>query len=860
MVKVDLSQRMYFKNAKDINQSWPTSDSLNFYIESIKSYNTGNFETAVSFNTSKFDTLPVLAITSAIPSLYRQVLPKDIEFVIIDKTGKVLYHSMKQKNLHENFVQECDSELRLLQAINSQALTNLKLNYNENKWLARIKPITDTPLFHITLLDLNQSDNNNAKVFLFTFYFLVASLILAGIGMLIMSKMMRSKTDPQKGTWFFDWMILYPSKYHIYKALTYILTFVAAAQIIGIFIIGKPVSALFYQLIFIYFTFFISMLFLVGGKLNFKDLIHRNYFIVNFAAIVILLSIFIFHLRFNSGWYYVLPLLVPFLIAIFSPRIFKHFSMLTPLNIETDSSAELKIKRTYLVFLFLWVTCISALPVTQYYYSIKNQEEIFWKQEKLYDVALKNVELHTLESIRNNDRFKRIQGNGIDFMKISYEDFTDTIDSGSDQSKELDFVDKLYASLPDPITNWYNQPELLTEKYYVDEWFDNNTLYFKKGLKKGAIIIGYSEEIPLFPTALYVLMVFFVFIIVALSVWFLLKYLASVILNLNQEKPTVSEISWFKILYSNDNNRILLNSFDGKCFLEESLKFVEVNKKHFNGIKIVLASQIITPDFKSETLLSDSSDIIWISGFKNIIYEFDKHEKLLSIISGLNENFGKIIIMDMPFGIELINELYDEYIAAGTLKPEQLTQIHLLRKKWSNLLDCFLKYNGYLNQNSNDLSENRRVEDNFRNCKSNSLNARFTEIWSNLTSYEKIDLFDLADDGLMNRKNTDMIQKLINKRLIIAQPNPAFFSDEFRDFVYKSLKSAEVKAIELKLGLKGRWHNARYIILLILIPCASFIIISQGISIEKVFGIFAGGLAIITGLMRLFDSSAFKQS
>jgi hypothetical protein len=140
------------------------------------------------------------------------------------------------------------------------------------------------------------------------------------------------------------------------------------------------------------------------------------------------------------------------------------------------------------------------------------------------------------------------------------------------------------------------------------------------------------------------------------------------------------------------------------------------------------------------------------------------------------------------------------------------------------------------------------------------LDLQFSRIWTNLTSFEKIVLFDLADDGLLNRKNKTMIQKLIDKRLIVTDPEPAFYAREFRDFVLKNMKVKEVKAIENKLGLKGSWHNARYLILLILIPLAAFVIISQGISIEKVFGIFAGGLAIITGIIRLFDSNSFKSS
>jgi hypothetical protein len=41
---------------------------------------------------------------------------------------------------------------------------------------------------------------------------------------------------------------------------------------------------------------------------------------------------------------------------------------------------------------------------------------------------------------------------------------------------------------------------------------------------------------------------------------------------------------------------------------------------------------------------------------------------------------------------------------------------------------------------------------------------------------------------------------------------------------------------------------------------SAFVFISQGISIEKVIGIFAGILALFSGMMRLFDSNIFKQS
>ncbi len=863
IVKVDLKERQYFKNIVDINNSWPTSDSLNIYIESIKSLNTTAVETAVSFYTTNFDTLPVLAITSKIPSLYNQVLPKDIEFVIINKKGKVLYHSMEEKNLHENFVQECESDVNLINAINLQIEDNIQINYNEKKWLARIVPIKETPLYHITLLDLNQADTKNARIFLFTFYFLIATLIFIIIGLIILRWVMHVQNKIQKHTWFLNWLVLQPQNYLLYKILSVDLAVIIVVQLFVFLFNLNPIAILLYQLIFVVYTLFISMIFL-----NRKENLSKNSFMIEFFTelnifIVIVMLILIYLLKFNSGLQFLIPLFVLIVITVFNYRFIRDIKsrkiqLNTPKNLT-----ESKLKVNYLSFLFLFLISISAVPVVVYYFSIKNQEEIIWEKEQLFKVALDNVELLSVYNERNHDWFKHVQGNGIDSMNITYALFDKNIDlTILKDTGNIDYARKIYSSLPDPITNWYNQPKLLTPNSYVQTKFENNTLKFKKGLLNGIVAVNYPKNLKsLYPTGSYVLLVLFIFIITTTCVILLLKYLASVLLNLNQEKPAASEKSWIEILKNNDIKRILLNSFDGNCFLEKSKEIVKLKDSGIKEIVPLPVSQIMMPDFKIETLSNDPKKIIWISGINQIIYYFDKHEALLTNINKLNENSLYRIIVDLSFDIGLVDEFYDDYIASAELKPEQLTNIFLLRKKWGDLFKDFDNFNGFLNQSKVVNSETKRAEDSFKpECTNENLNSRYLHIWNNLTSFEKIVLFDLADDGLLNRKNKEIIQKLINKRLIITDSVPDFFSGEFRDFVRKSIKSTEVRAIERKLGLKGTWHNAKYLILLILIPLAAFIVISQGISIEKVFGIFAGGLAIITGVLRLLDSGTFRQS
>jgi len=453
-----------------------------------------------------------------------------------------------------------------------------------------------------------------------------------------------------------------------------------------------------------------------------KSLLEEFFNELNILGVTVLLILF-FIWKFDFSWMFLFPLTVLILITVFVYRFLKNIKPETGLRKKPKKISDKKLQRTYLVFLFLWLTSISAVPVVVYYFSIKNQEEKSWEQEILHKVAQDNIDLQSVYKNTDKEWFKRIQGNGIDNLNVSYTATNESFNSIFAENNQSDnYADAIYALLPDPITNWYNQPRLITPNNYVSSKFENGTLYFKKGLQNGAISINYSKHKYLFSTLSYVLLIFFVFIIIASIAWFLLQYLASVLLNLNQEKHSIPEISWSEILDKTDNKRILLNSFNGSCFLEKTIEFWKSKTKGKTEIRAISASEIIAPNFKSESLPGDSKSIIWISGFNQIINEFDKHENLLSILFNLNQNSAARIVVDFSFDIDLINEFYDEYAAAGDLKPEQLTHIFLLRKKWQNLFDGYLSFNGFLNQLNKSISEDIRIEDGFRSeCKNNRL-------------------------------------------------------------------------------------------------------------------------------------------
>jgi hypothetical protein len=273
----------------------------------------------------------------------------------------------------------------------------------------------------------------------------------------------------------------------------------------------------------------------------------------------------------------------------------------------------------------------------------------------------------------------------------------------------------------------------------------------------------------------------------------------------------------------------------------------------------VQAVDFYQPGFKSELYLKDAAETIWICGLNECIPEIGKHNMLLDSLTALNHSHNKKIIIELPFDMEIIDEFYNDFISANELTTKELADIYILRKRWKNIFEDYIKYDGYIYHFRSDEPEDKltgkHLQDYYKNV---DPELCYSKIWKNLTYYEKIVLFDLVDDGLLNRNNKKIIMQLIEKKLIIIKPFPVLFARDFNEYILQHISNSEIKAIEGKLGLQGGWKNAKYLILLILIPLGAFIFISQGLTIEKSFGIFAGLVGAITTLMKLFENTSIK--
>lgn len=735
----------------------------------------------------------------------------------------------------------------------------MQIKYNEKKWLARIVPIKETPLYHITLLDLNQTDNKNARIFLITFYFMIGLQFVTMCGFFLLRFTFHQNKNEPNVFRFLKWLAYLPSKYNSYKGLLVILVLIASAGISSFIIQVDLVNVLLLQFLNVGYTFFASLLFLKRNELMARDYFKGKYFPENliFACIGILIVLCLWKLESASSL--AIPLIILLFTTLIIPVVFKHFNNKVQ-NHGSPTPSVQKVKSTYLAVLFLWLAIFSVIPVVHSYFSVKYFEEKLWQQQQLFKVAGENLLLIKSENDYNSEWFKRAQGNGIDGMKINYVPL--------DEKTELDLPkadtrlttsEWIYSSLPDPISNGYSHRELLAGKNQKTEWYlTDDSLYFPCGGQKGTVNVTTGKKSSTTTGHFFLLSI--VFLLAALCIWHLVKFAAIVFLNLDNEKLKLSNIPWLTFLNNEATPRILLKTFNGELFLTETVNSFKNNKSDDKMIESIQAVKFYHPVFNCELYLKNAGEIIWICGLNECIPEIEKHKLLLDTLTALNHDHSKKIVVDLPFEIEIIDEFYDDYISSNELSAKELTDIYILRKRWKIIFEDYISYNGYLFQFKTDEPENKLAGEHIQKyCQNINLELRYSNIWKNLTNYEKIVLYDLADDGLMNRNNRKIIGQLAEKKLILVNPFPVLFARDFNDYIYQHISRSEVKAIEVKLGLKGGWRNAKYLILLVLIPLGVFIFISQGLTIEKSFGIFAGIVGAITTLMKLFENSALKK-
>ncbi|MEN8229428.1 MAG: hypothetical protein ABFS38_14815 [Bacteroidota bacterium] len=161
----DLSSRDYVQ--KKDEWYFTKDDTVKFRLESIVSVSSGKVKVAMSMP-SENSRDSVVALTSRFYSIIDPIIPKDYKFCIIDKSGKVWFHSDITRNLNENFIAECNENKHLSAAIYRDIPKAISANYYNNPYRIHISPMDHLPLYLITFYNKKAERSFQAQVITLT--------------------------------------------------------------------------------------------------------------------------------------------------------------------------------------------------------------------------------------------------------------------------------------------------------------------------------------------------------------------------------------------------------------------------------------------------------------------------------------------------------------------------------------------------------------------------------------------------------------------------------------------------------------------------------------------------------------------
>ncbi|SEM83694.1 hypothetical protein SAMN05192574_101963 [Mucilaginibacter gossypiicola] len=172
-----LGWRDYFKKVKSKNTYSFNGHEL--YLDQIYSVTNETFRSVLAIN-SKSKLCPpaaVVAMTFTMRSLDHVVMPDGYQFAVINNTGKVLYHSLANRNLNENLKNEFADSTKLISCLEAKSDTGFTANYYGKELNIKIKPVNGLPYFVVIFENQEYNDNRDMQAYAFTIAMLTLLLI-----------------------------------------------------------------------------------------------------------------------------------------------------------------------------------------------------------------------------------------------------------------------------------------------------------------------------------------------------------------------------------------------------------------------------------------------------------------------------------------------------------------------------------------------------------------------------------------------------------------------------------------------------------------------------------------------------------
>jgi len=148
--RVDVSGRQYFADASSRDSDtvssplWLSRDNIPYAIQWVRSAATGKVTAAIA-EQSGIPDMPVVVMATELVDLDAAVRPPGVDFAIVDEQGNVVYHTDPERIGHENVFVETDQNRRLRSAVLGRSKATIEASYWGDNTEMAVRPLGNSP-------------------------------------------------------------------------------------------------------------------------------------------------------------------------------------------------------------------------------------------------------------------------------------------------------------------------------------------------------------------------------------------------------------------------------------------------------------------------------------------------------------------------------------------------------------------------------------------------------------------------------------------------------------------------------------------------------------------------------------------
>lgn len=890
-----------------------------FYLDAVISWSEQQFRAVVSVplpdSAVHEEGFALAAMSMRLRSLSNPLLPEGTGFSIFDPSGNVLFHSDSLLSLNENILEECGSDPVLRAMITGRTSGVIETEYSGTPCKMYVRPLGNLPYFIATFSRSAPIDAVHGQVFgmafilhvlLFSFYIII---ILAG---LIMSRRRSRLVTP-----FFTLSAFIPDTSGSHRYLRAIAFNILHGLIIifSALLVREPLAVILLLFISAPYTVLFNMLHLSGTSMR-KFITGKQRLFAIYVIAVIIANIV--SVIFAETWWILLAgqLLTIVTYLLIENKLPQWIAKRKKLQ-QAQDNFSYKAAYGTLVFVLALMTCV--IPAFSFSITAYNKEkEIEVKTMQLSVLNQLNTQREETQRTvdYNNHYFPSFYGTYLTTesaplcapsrSELVFDGFSSLLRQNIQNAGEL--YNRLKYGAVDGRWTWcYKGDDSLVLN-------GSNPFPCTDGKAQQLISAVPFFKVPHFGNSNDTLVLRFwsAFVLSILLLYFILRYFVGKIfihekysrtrsLHFDQEfflstdpgykayvtgMPSAGKSAYFRDL-ARRSGKIFLIDFvqdapeEWTAVLSEAMKAGpgivlldhfehDILEKTTTLQKLDIIEQLVANKDKKVVIISSLQPAVFLnmldpegnetrSGDAYRAYErwtralaafydfafplqgYDRpHDRLFTLFAArLHEGDRSTIPAEL---VSLVETECDHGLFLRAIGVEMLTELHMRSE-----IQETMNSDDQWNEREDIIIRVQKLAENY-----------YRSIWNHLAVEEQFVLYDLAQDGLVNPKNHDILESLIDKGLVVYNNKLRVMNRSFRNFILCVVGPSDLGKLDRQVRDAGVWGKLKLPLFLIVCSLLLFVVKSDRTQLFGYFTAFTAIIPIVVTVFGLFSQTNKK--